>query len=111
MYDFNEKAREVIRICNDRGFMNHTVTPYGFGITVEELTRNWSDYDNCTADSKSVMRRELEGFLPILEAWIAYDNEPMVKVKLTQGPNAGTIKEHHESTAMMLIEHNMAIAV
>lgn len=109
--EFKEKAQKAIETCKQYGFMENKVMPYGFGMTVAEFTRNWPDYDRCTADSQNIMKSELIGFLPILEHWVAYEKEPMVPVKLIQGDLAGQIKEYHESMASILIEAGMALAI
>ena len=106
--EFKIKAREVVDTCNKYGFMNNTIMPYSFKITVEEFTRNWKDYDRFTNSSKAIMRDELEGFLPILEHWVKIENEPMIKIRCLLGNLAGQIKEYHESTANELIEIGFA---
>ncbi len=105
---FKIKAQEVIDICNKYGFMANVVMPYGFKMTVEELTRNWADYDRCTNSSKEIMRDELNGFLPILDQWVKIENEPIVKVRCLLGNLAGQIRKYHESTAQELIEMGFA---
>lgn len=102
--EFKVKAQEVIDTCNKYGFMKNTIMPYGFKMTVEELTRNWKDYDKYTPDSKSIMRDELKGFLPILEHWVKLENEPKVKVIILRGALGGQIREYPESTAKELRE-------
>lgn len=109
--EFKTKAKEVIDTCEKYGFMENKIMPYGFGITVEEFTRNWKDYDNATRTSRLIMHDELTGFLPILEKWVKVENEPMIKVKCLLGDLAGQIKEYHESTAKELIEIGFAEAV
>lgn len=106
--EFKIKAKEVIDTCNKYGFMTNTIMPYGFKMTVEELTKNWVDYDQYTYDSKAIMKDELKGFLPILEHWVKLENEPKVKVKYLLGNLAGQIKEHPESTAKDFIEMGFA---
>lgn len=106
--EFKVKAQEVIDTCNKYGFMANVVMPYSFKITVEELTRNWADYDRCTNSSKAIMRDELKGFLPILDQWVKVENEPVVKVRCLLGSLAGQIKEYHESTANELISMGFA---
>ena len=98
--EFKAKAAEVIETCNKYGFMERTVMPYSFVMTVGELVKNWKDYDRCTRSSKSIMESELKGFLPILEHWVKLANEPKVKI---QYPN-GKIKEVPRSVADDLIE-------
>ena len=106
--EFKTKATEVIDTCNKYGFMTNTIMPYGFKMTVEELTKNWKDYDHYTSSSKAIMRDELKGFLPILEHWVKLENEPKVKVRYLLGKLAGQIKEHPESTANDFIEMGFA---
>lgn len=109
--EFKAKAKEVIETCKRYGFMGRMIFPYGFRITVAEFTRNWKDYDRCTPESQGILESELNGFLPILEGWIEYENEPMIVVKLISGKHAGEVKELHESTARDFIEAGIAIAI
>lgn len=106
--EFKAKAQEVIDICNKYGFMKNIIMPYGFQITVEELTRNWKDYDRCTYDSQAIMRDELKGFLPILEHWVKLENEPKVKTRTLIGKLAGQIKECPKSMAEELVQIGFA---
>lgn len=101
----------VKEICNQYNFWERTVMPYGFKMTVKELFENWEDYDRCTTDSKDVIRAEVKGFLPILDRWVEYEEEPMVKVRLIEGTYAGEVKEYHKSTADIFIEAGMAVAI
>lgn len=102
--EFKIKAKEVIDTCNKYGFMKNMIMPYGFKMTVEELTRNWKDYDRFTSSSKAIMRDELKGFLPILEHWVKLENEPKVKTRTLVGKLAGQIKECPKSMADELVE-------
>ena len=102
--EFKAKAQEVINTCNKYGFMKNMIMPYSFKMTVEELTRNWKDYDLCTSSSKAIMRDELKGFLPILEHWVKLENEPKVKTRTLIGKLAGQIKECPKSMADELVE-------
>ena len=106
--EFKEKAQAAINTCKQYGFMNKTIMPYGYRMTVEEFTRNWNDYDRCTRSSKQIMEDEMKGFLPILDHWVAYENEPMIKVRIIEGTYAGEIKEYHKSTADLFVDSGMA---
>lgn len=98
--EFKAKAAETIETCEKYGFMENTIMPYSFKMTVGELVGHWKDYDRCTRSSKHLMEAELKGFVPILEHWVKLENEPKVKV---QCPN-GKIKEVPRSVADDLIE-------
>lgn len=104
--EFKAKAQEVIDICNKYGFMKNMIMPYSFKMTVEELTKNWKDYDKYTSSSKAIMRDELKGFLPILDHWVKVENEPKVKAECLVGKLAGQIKEYPKSVAEELAEMN-----
>lgn len=105
--EFKAKATEVINTCNKYGFMNETIMPYSFKMTVEELVKNWKDYDHCSYSSREIMQDELIGFLPILDHWVKLANEPKVKIKLLNGK----IKDVAKSTAEDLIDLGAAIAI
>lgn len=109
--NFKEKAKEVIAKCEKYGFMDRKIAPYGFGITVRDFVRNWRDYDNFTDGSKEVMQDELRGFLPIIEHWIAVENEPKITVQIITGKKKRQIAKYPMSFADMLIADNMARAI
>jgi len=109
--DVKQTLKEIEDTCNKYNFWEEKVMPYGYGITVQKLFDGWKDYDRCTSGSRSVIRSEISGFLPILAKWVEYANEPMIKVKLTTGKNAGQVKDFHKSTADLIIENNMGVAV
>ncbi len=98
--EFKALAAKTIETCEKYGFMENTIMPYSFKMTVGELVRNWKDYDHCTRSSKHIMEAELNGFLPILEHWVKLENEPKVKIMY---PN-GKIKGVPKSVADDLIE-------
>ena len=98
--EFKALAAETIETCNKYGFMENTIMPYSFKMTVRELVKNWKDYDRCTRSSQQIMVDELKGFLPILQHWVKLADEPKVKVKM---PN-GKIKEVPKSVADDLID-------
>lgn len=106
----HETLKEIEETCNKYGFWDNKVIPYGFGIEVRSLFNNWKDYDNCTYDSRAVIRDEIKGFLPILRSWVEYENEPMIKVRIIKGEHIGQEKEYHKSLADILIESETAIA-
>jgi len=106
--EFKIKAKEVLDTCNKYGFMTNVIMPYGFKMTVEELIKNWKDYDKCTSSSKAIMKDELKGFLPILEHWVKLENEPKVKIRCLLGNLVGQIREYPESTAHEFIEIGFA---
>ena len=105
--EFKTKAKEVIETCNKYGFVKNKIMPYSFVMTVEELIKNWKDYDQCTYSSKEIMQDELLGFLPLLEHWVALENEPKVRIKLTNG----VIKDVPKSVAEDFIEMNIATVI
>ena len=109
--DVKQTLSEIEETCNQYDFWDRMIHPYGFGIKVKRIFQNWKDYDLCTYDSQSVIRSEIRGFLRILEHWVDYENQPLVKVKLTAGENAGQIKDFHKSTADLIIEHKLGVAL
>lgn len=109
--DVKQTLKEIEETCNQYNFWDNKIMPYGFGIKVKDIFCNWKDYNRCTYDSQSVIRSEIRGFLPILHHWVDYENEPMIKVRLTAGENIGQVKDFHKSTADLIIENNMGVAV
>lgn len=109
--DVKQTLSEIEETCNQYGFWDRMIHPYSFGIKVKRIFRNWKDYDLCTYDSQSVIRSEIRGFLPILAKWVDYENQPLVKVKLTAGGNAGQVKEFRKSTAELIVEHSLGVAI
>lgn len=109
--DVKQTLKEIENTCNKYNFWDRMIHPYGFGIKVNRIFSNWKDYDLCTYDSKSVIRSEIRGFLPILAKWVEYENEPKIKVRLTKGDNAGQVKEFCETVAEMIIENNFGVAI
>lgn len=109
--DVHKTLSEIEKSCNQYGFWDRKIHPYGFGIKVNRIFSNWKDYDLCTIDSQSIIRSEIRGFLPILKSWVDYENQPLIKVKLTAGGNAGQIKDFRKSTAELIVEHNLGVAL
>ena len=105
--EFKAKAKEVIDTCNKYGFMDKIIMPYSFKMTVEELTRNWKDYDYCTYSSKEIMQDELKGFLPLLEYWVNLENEPKVTVRLKND----TVKTLPKSVAEDMVDFGIAVII
>jgi len=109
--DVKQTLKEIEKTCNQYGLWDRMIHPYSFGTKVKRIYQNWKDYDFCTETDKSIIRSEIRGFLPILAKWVDYENQPLVKVKLTAGENAGQIKDFHKSTADLIIEHNLGVAL
>lgn len=109
--DVKARIKEIEEKCNKYGFWERKIMPYGFGIKVKRIFRNWKDYDLCTETDKSIIRSEIRGFLPILAHWVEYEEEPMVKILMTKGEYEGAVKEYHKSTADIFIESGMAVAI
>lgn len=75
------------------GWEGRKVTPYSWPVRIDEFMKKMWDYDDCTSGSKNLLRLELAGLLPILEAWEKYELEPKIRVRIKTGPNAGKIRE------------------
>lgn len=104
--------KDIEETCNKYDFWDRIIYPYGgFGVKVKKIFQNWKSYDSCTYDSQAVIQSEIKGFLPILDAWEEYENEPIIKVKLTIGENAGKVKEYHKSIAEWIVEDGMGVVV
>ena len=106
-----DAVKEIERTCDEYSFWERTIYPYSFKMTVRELVKNWKDYSRCTPDSKDVILAEMNGFIPILNHWVEYQNEPDVKILYLEGNKKGEIGEVKTSLAEMLIESSLAKAV
>lgn len=101
---------EIRQICDQYDFWDREVRPYSWKMTVRELVESngWRDYEHYTSSSKSLLRQEINGFADILEHWVAYQNEPMVKIHYLVGTKVGLTEEVHESLAELFIMTQMA---
>lgn len=101
---------EITKICDQYDFWDREVRPYSWKMTVRELveSKGWRDYEQYTKSSKSILRQEINGFADILEHWVAYENEPMVKIHYLAGTKVGQTEEVHESLAELFIMTQMA---
>lgn len=101
---------EIHQICDQYDFWDRECSPYSFKMTVRELVESmaWTDYEHYTSSSKSIIRQEINGFVDILEHWVAYQNEPIVKIHYIAGNKVGQTEEVHESLAELFIMTQMA---
>lgn len=106
--EFRASVKEVHNTCIKYNFMERKAYPYGFGIKVADLIAQWNDYDSCESTSKSIMRDELKGFLPIMDKWVIKENEPLLSVRLSEGGLAGEKKEFHLSEAFVFLHCDLA---
>jgi hypothetical protein len=97
------KARvgRIVEICNKYGFMERTVMPYSFKMTVKELVYSdgWQNYECYEKTSKAIIEDEIEGFEKILNAWVEIEKEPKLQCRVIQGTKIGQIVEYHKSAA------------
>lgn len=106
--EFRAGVKEVHNTCIKYNFMEREAYPYGFGIKVADLIAQWNDYDSCESTSKSIMRDELRGFLPIMDKWVIKENEPLLSVRLSEGGLAGEKRELHLSEAFVFLHCDLA---
>jgi alkylated DNA repair dioxygenase AlkB len=101
---------EIHQICEQYDFWNREVHPYSFKMIVRELVESngWRDYEHYTSSSKSIIRQEINGFANILEHWVEYENEPMIKIHYLTGKKVGQTEEVHESLAEIFVQTQMA---
>lgn len=101
---------EIRQICERYNFWNREVRPYSWRMTVRELVESngWNTYKDYTSSSKAIIRQEINGFVEILEHWVAYENEPMVKIHYIAGSKADMTEEVHKSLAELFIQTQMA---
>jgi hypothetical protein len=108
--EVNRVVAEIRQICERYNFWNREIRPYSWRMTVRELVESegWNKYKAYTLSSKAVIRQEINGFVDILEHWVAYENEPMVKIHYIAGSKVDMIEEVHESLAEIFIQAQMA---
>lgn len=108
--DVKGAVAEIHQICDRYDFWNREVHPYSWRMTVRELVESngWRDYEHYTSSSKAIIRQEINGFADILEHWVEYENEPMVKIHYIAGSKADMTEEVHESLAELFIMTQMA---
>lgn len=108
--EVKDVVAEIRQICERYDFWNREVRPYSWRMTVRELVESngWRDYEHYTSSSKAIIRQEINGFVDILEHWVAYENEPMVKIYYLAGTKVGQTEEVHESLAEIFIQTQMA---
>lgn len=108
--DVKRTVAEIHQICDQYDFWDRECSPYSFKMTVRELVESngWRDYEHYTESSKSIIRSEINGFMEILKHWVAYENEPMVKIHYLAGTKVGQTEDVHESLAELFIMTQMA---
>lgn len=106
-----DRIKEIELTCEKYGFLDRKVRPYSFDIKVKDLIDGWKGYSKCTRSSQQVIEAEIRGFEDILDAWIKFEEEPMVLVKLIDGKLKGEMKEYHKSLAESIIEAGLGEAV
>ena len=107
--EFRNSRDEVIAKCEKYGFMEREVFPYSFKMTVMELVDKWKEFDSYSYQSRSIFKSELKGFLPILDRWVEFEQEPEVTVKMLVGKYTGKVKTVKQSIADDYIECGMAV--
>jgi len=103
-----EQVKEIENICKQYGFLDETVMPYGVPVKVFDLIENWKGYANCTTSSKEIITDEIVGFVKILDKWVEHANEPMVQVRIIQGPKKGTVASYRKSIATAFVNDKLA---
>lgn len=106
--EFKQIRDEVITKCEKYDFWEREVFPYSFKMTVRELTDKWREFDSYSAQSKGIFKSELKGFLPILERWIEFQEEPEVNIKMLVGKYSGKVRTVKQSIAENYIECEFA---
>lgn len=100
---------EAEQIILKYGWQKKETRPYpNCPITAEKIVADCKDYDICTRGSREYLIMLAEGFRKILEAWVRYEEEPLIRVRITEGDHAGDIKEIHKSLAELLVESGFA---
>lgn len=108
--EVNGVVAEIRQICERYNFWNREIHPYSWRMTVRELVESegWNNYKAYTLSSKAIIRQEINGFVDILEHWVAYENEPMVKIHYIAGSKADMTEEVHKSLAEIFVQTQMA---
>ena len=106
--EFKKASQELIDTCVEYNFMERTIHPYSFNMTVAELVKGWKDYDHCSRSSKNLMQDEYEGLAEIVQHWVEVENERTVAVIITDGKHKGEVRIYHESVAKDFVECGFA---
>jgi hypothetical protein len=90
--------------------MDRVIHPYGFGIKLDEFLggdgfRNYRAY---THSSKQILIAELNGFIDILNHWIAFDAEKKVTIRFVTGNKKGEKKDIPASCVQDYIDSGIA---
>lgn len=79
-----EAIQGIKDICEKYNFWDRVITPYGYGMTVHDFVKGWKGFDLMDDTAQSIVISEALGFLDILDGWVAYENQPEVKVEVIQ---------------------------
>lgn len=83
---FNEALSEAIMIVAHYGWGNENTYPYSYPVKIDSFLKGLEGYDNMTYMSKELAVDELNGFIQhCINPWVAYQNEPKVKVQTSTG--------------------------
>ena len=84
------------------------VSPYGYGVKLDDFMKHFDDYEEYTRDSQAVMLDELNGLIMIyVNKWLKKEHEPKVSVRLANG----RVRELPESTANDFVEMGLAVII
>ena len=86
-------VREADRMIRTYGWENADVHPYSYAVKVTKVVDDLRDYDACTEGTKSYLVALANGLVPILNAWEAYEKEPMVLVRVVDSGKVISCRE------------------
>ena len=97
---FEEKIKEVRKVCKEIDVNEVEVMPYNHKIKVKDLVDDIDEgFRHCTYLSRQLLRSELNGLIDTLNCWIDTFNEPRVEVEYLEGHKVGQRRFVAESVA------------
>lgn len=104
--EVKKTVEEIKMILAKYGWGDKKVMPYGYGIKLDELVKNWEDFERCTIDSQQIIIDEINGTIEhALNHWLELEAEPQITVKLINGKTATVA----ESIARQYKEMGLAV--
>ena len=98
--DFEEKIKEVRKVCKEMNVCDVTIMPYHHKMTVREWLEDIDEgFRRGAYVSRQLFRTDLNDLINTLNCWIDTYNEPKVMVEYLEGHKKGQRKLVAESVA------------
>jgi hypothetical protein len=92
------KIKDITARCMRGGYMARVIHMYSVDEIVAEVLERWKDYEDCTAGSRAIIRREVRRFEKTLTHWERIDAEGVELV----GDYGGKIKVLPEEVEVLV---------